>query len=47
MEPVPFMLYSSDKKVAGVDTLTEKTAEECNNYIPDGTLLMEILTNKN
>ncbi|MBQ1244821.1 MAG: cofactor-independent phosphoglycerate mutase [Clostridia bacterium] len=47
MEPVPFMLYSSDKKVAGVDTLTEKTAEECNNYIPDGTLLMEILTKKN
>ena len=47
MEPVPFMLYASDKKVSGVDTLTEKTAEECNNYIPDGTLLMEMLTKKN
>ncbi len=45
MEPVPFMIYSSRKKYNGVDTLTEDTAEACNNYISDGTRLMDIMVN--
>jgi 2,3-bisphosphoglycerate-independent phosphoglycerate mutase len=45
MEPVPFMIYSSNEKFNGVDTLNEFTAEECNNYIPSGTSLMNILVN--
>ncbi|MBP3436601.1 MAG: cofactor-independent phosphoglycerate mutase [Clostridia bacterium] len=41
MEPVPFMIYRSDRKEKGVSTLTEDTAEACQNYLPDGTVLME------
>ena len=43
MEPVPFFIYRSEAEVEGVASLTEDTAEACHNYIPDGTLLMEML----
>lgn len=43
MEPVPFFIYFSDKEYAGVENLTEDTAIACNNYIPAGTSLMEML----
>ena len=45
MESVPFMIYSSKCKHNGVDTLTEDTANACQNYISDGTALMDILVN--
>ncbi len=47
MEPVPFMLFSSNKEHNGVTTLTEKTATDSNFYIPDGTSLMDLLVNGN
>ncbi len=43
MEPVPFMIYRSEIAASGVDTLNEDTAAACNNYLPDGTVLMEKL----
>ncbi len=43
MEPVPFMIYDSEKSYNGVATLDEDTAEAIANYLPDGTALMEIL----
>ena len=43
MEPVPFMIYSSNEKHSGVSVLTEQTAIDCGYYIPSGTSLMEIL----
>ncbi len=42
-EPVPFMLYDSERIYDGVDTLTEKTAEAKADYLPDGTVLMAAL----
>ena len=45
MEPVPFMIYSSNEKHSGVSVLTEQTAIDCGYYIPSGTSLMEILVN--
>jgi len=43
-DPVPYMIYSSDKKFDGVTTFTEATAEAKNDYLPDGSCLMDILT---
>ena len=43
-DPVPYMIYSSDKKFDGVDSFTEATAEAKNDYLPDGSVLMDILT---
>ncbi len=45
-DPVPFMLYDSAKTYAGVEVLTEKTASDADNYIPDGTTLMSLLVSK-
>ena len=44
MEPVPFFIYRSEEPVTGVPSLTEDSAEGCQRYIPDGTVLMEMLT---
>jgi len=41
MEPVPFFIYRSENEVEGVDSLDEDTAIACNNYIPNGTTLMD------
>lgn len=43
-EPVPFLLYSSQKKEAGVEKFTEASAEATGLDIPDGTALMGMLT---
>ena len=43
MEPVPFFIYRSECAVKGVESLNEDTAIECNNYLPEGTVLMEML----
>lgn len=43
MEPVPFFIYRSESEVEGVASLNEDTAEACCRYIPDGTVLMEML----
>ena len=47
MEPVPFMIYDSEKSYDGVEFLTEDSAARKDNYLSDGTLLMEMLTQKN
>ena len=39
--PVPFFLYSSEEEVSGVQTFDEMTANEKQNYIPNGYTLME------
>lgn len=44
MEPVPFFIYRSEAHVAGVASLNEDTAIAYNNYISNGTKLMEIFT---
>ncbi len=44
MEPVPFLIFDSEKEYNGVDTFTEKTAEQKNRYLPAGTELMSLLT---
>ncbi len=44
IDPVPFMIYSSDKKIEGVNNFSEKSAEAKNYYITHGHDLMEILT---
>lgn len=43
MEPVPFMIYDSERAYSGVSTLDEDTAVATGNYYPDGTALMGIL----
>lgn len=42
-EPVPYLLYDSEEPHQGVNTFTEKTAEEAGDYLPDGTALMGML----
>ncbi|MEE0969711.1 MAG: cofactor-independent phosphoglycerate mutase [Clostridia bacterium] len=44
IDPVPFMIYNSEKEYEGVDVFTEKNAEAKNNYKPKGHELMELLT---
>lgn len=44
MDPVPFMIYSSDKNAKGVDCFCEESATAVDNYIPNGYTLMDILT---
>jgi 2,3-bisphosphoglycerate-independent phosphoglycerate mutase len=43
IDPVPFMIYDSNKCYEGVETLDEDTAQAKNNYLPNGTALMELL----
>ena len=45
MEPVPFLIYASDKQFNGVASLTEDSAIACDNYVPAGTSLMDMLVN--
>lgn len=42
-EPVPFMIYCSDKKFDGVDTFTEDTCEAQKFYIPHGYDLLSYM----
>ena len=41
MDPVPYMIYSSNEEKVGVASLTEDSARETGVYIPDGYTLME------
>ena len=43
IDPVPFMMYSSEKEFVGVDHFTEESAAACNNYVPRGHELMSQL----
>lgn len=40
-DPVPYLLYTSDKKLSGATSYTEKTAKDCGNFYPDGISLMK------
>lgn len=42
--PVPFMIYSSNNEVTGVETFNEDTAAKTDLYIPHGYTLMELFT---
>ncbi len=46
MDPVPFMIYASDRIEEGVDCFCEDSAEACGNYIANGYTLMEQLIEK-
>ena len=46
MDPVPFMIYDSERTENGVDCFTEKTAADRSYYLPNGTALMSLLTKK-
>ena len=46
IDPVPFLIYSSEEKACGVDTINEFTARETGRYIPCGYTLMEQLIEK-
>lgn len=46
IEPVPFFIYSSKEKKAGVSHFTEATAAETGLYLPYGYKLMELLLEK-
>ncbi len=46
IDPVPFLIYSSDAVLEGVDTFSEESATAKNNYLANGYRLMEILTGK-
>ncbi len=44
LDPVPYLIWRSDRKEAGVSCFCEKTAEAKGNYLPSGYRLMEKLT---
>jgi 2,3-bisphosphoglycerate-independent phosphoglycerate mutase len=46
INPVPFMIYSSKEKKAGVSHFTEENAEATGLYVPSGYKLIDILTDK-
>lgn len=46
MDPVPFLIYSSEKEEHGVPTFDEFTAETTGRYIANGYTLMEYLIEK-
>ena len=46
IDPVPFMIYSSEREREGVDHFNELTAISTGNYVSDGYNLMGILTEK-
>ncbi len=43
IDPVPFLIYSSDRERNGVSTFNEETAAAKHFYLPDGYRLMELL----
>lgn len=45
-DPVPFMIYESDKAHMGITPFTEETAAACRRHLADGTDLMEIFLGK-
>ncbi len=46
MEPVPFFIYSSDKKINGIDTYSEKNCSLAGLYIADGYKLLDTFIRK-
>ncbi|MBQ4065379.1 MAG: cofactor-independent phosphoglycerate mutase [Clostridia bacterium] len=44
LDPVPYLIWRSDRKENGVDLFCEKTAEAKGNYLANGYCLMEKLT---
>ena len=46
IDPVPFMIYSSENKYDGVDKFSEETAASKNNYHANGFKLMDLLIEK-
>ena len=46
MDPVPFMIYHSDGIFDGVESFTERTAADKQNYVANGYTLMEQLIEK-
>ena len=46
MDPVPFMIYSSDRILDGVDHFTEASAAAKQNYVENGYTLMDLLIEK-
>ena len=46
IDPVPFMIYSSQKQESGVNTFTEESAKETGLYVPNGFTLMDLLIEK-
>lgn len=47
IDPVPFMIYSSEKDENGITSFTEENARSANNYVPRGHDLMELLVQNN
>ena len=45
-DPVPYLIYNSEKTCAGVDVFTEATAKATGNYLDKGYELMNELTRK-
>jgi 2,3-bisphosphoglycerate-independent phosphoglycerate mutase len=46
IDPVPFMIYSSEHSEVGVSTFDEETATATGRYIANGYTLMEHLIEK-
>ncbi|MBR4295571.1 MAG: phosphoglycerate mutase, partial [Clostridia bacterium] len=46
IDPVPFMIFNSEKEYEGVDCFREDTAEAKKSYLPNGYDLMDMLINK-
>ena len=44
IDPVPFMIYSSEKDHIGVDSFSEDSAKKAMNYVSKGHTLIELLT---
>ncbi len=45
-EPVPFLAYSSENQVTGVNTINEFTAASTGLYLPEGHKLIDFMINK-
>ena len=46
IDPVPYMIYSSERIYSGVDSFTEASAASVNNYLSNGYELMSLLIQK-
>ena len=46
IDPVPFLIYSSEQATPGVESFCEASAAATKNYHPEGHRLMELLTRK-
>lgn len=45
-DPVPYMIYESDKAHMGISSFTEENAAACRRHLPNGTDLMELFLGK-